>query len=68
MRTLHVGLQVSDLERSLAFYAAVGYTVTGTVKDTPFGTLAMLQLPDDQFVTIELVHNPLMGRPAPAAA
>jgi predicted lactoylglutathione lyase len=28
MRTLHVGLQVSDLERSLAFYAAVGYTVT----------------------------------------
>jgi lactoylglutathione lyase len=27
MRTLHVGLRVSDLERSLAFYTAVGYTV-----------------------------------------
>jgi catechol 2,3-dioxygenase-like lactoylglutathione lyase family enzyme len=28
MRTLHVGLRVSDLEPSLAFYRAVGYTVT----------------------------------------
>jgi lactoylglutathione lyase len=67
MRTLHVGLQVSDLERSLAFYAAVGYTVTGTVKDTPFGTLAMLQLLDDQFVTIELVHNPPNGEAGPGS-
>jgi catechol 2,3-dioxygenase-like lactoylglutathione lyase family enzyme len=30
MRTLHVGLRVSDLRRSLAFYQAAGYTVTGT--------------------------------------
>jgi len=29
MRTLHVGLRVSDLERSLAFYTAAGYTVVG---------------------------------------
>ena len=41
MRTLHVGLRVSDLERSLAFYTAVGYAVIGTA----FGTLTMLQLP-----------------------
>ena len=34
MRTLHVGLRVSDLERSLAFYAAVGYTVAGRVEGT----------------------------------
>ena len=27
MRTLHVGLRVSDFERSLAFYTAVGYPV-----------------------------------------
>ena len=58
MRTLHVGLRVSDLERSLAFYRAVGYTVTGTVEGTPSGTLTMLQLPGDHFVTIELVHDP----------
>ena len=37
-----------------AFYRALGYTVVGTVPDAPFGTLTMLQLPDDPFVTIEL--------------
>ena len=29
MRTLHVGLRVSDLRRSLVFYQAIGYTVIG---------------------------------------
>jgi lactoylglutathione lyase len=33
MRTLHVGLRVSELERSLAFYTAVGYTATGACRD-----------------------------------
>jgi catechol 2,3-dioxygenase-like lactoylglutathione lyase family enzyme len=61
MRTLHIGLRVSDLERSLAFYRAVGYTVIGTVEGTPFGSLTMLQLPGDHFVTIELVHDPAKG-------
>jgi lactoylglutathione lyase len=58
MRTLHVGLRVSDLERSLAFCRAVGYTV---VEGTPFGSLTMLQLPRDPFVTIEPVHDPAKG-------
>jgi lactoylglutathione lyase len=58
MRTLHVGLRVSDPERSLAFYSAVGYTVLGTVEGTAFGSLSMLQLPGDSFVAIELVHDP----------
>lgn len=62
MRTLHVGLRVSDLERSLAFYSAVGYTVVGTVERTAFGSLSMLQLPGDHFVTIELVHDPARGK------
>lgn len=61
MRTLHVGLRVSDLERSLAFYTAVGYRVVGTVEGTAFGSLTMLRLPDDSFVTIELVHDPARG-------
>ena len=67
MRTLHVGLRVSDLRRSLAFYQAVGYTVVGTVEGTPLGTLSMLQLPDDPFVTIELVHDPTRGTVGPGA-
>jgi lactoylglutathione lyase len=58
MRTLHFGLHVADLERSLAFYTAVGYEVVGDVPETGLGHLTMLKLPDDEFVTIELVHQP----------
>jgi lactoylglutathione lyase len=57
MRTLHFGLRVADLERSLAFYTAIGYEVVGTVPETAFGSLTMLKLPGDEFVTIELVHD-----------
>jgi lactoylglutathione lyase len=58
MRTLHFGLRVADLQRSLAFYAAVGYEVVGSVPQTAFGHLTMLKLPGDDFVTVELVHDP----------
>jgi lactoylglutathione lyase len=58
MRTLHFGLRVADLGRSLAFYKAVGYEVVGSVPETAFGHLTMLKLPDDDFVTIELAHDP----------
>lgn len=58
MRTLHLGLRVADLERSLAFYTAVGYEVVGRVPRTAHGHLTMLKLPEDEFVTIELVSDP----------
>ncbi|WP_053204790.1 VOC family protein [Jiangella muralis] len=58
MRMLHLGLRVTDLDRSLAFYTAVGYTVAGRVPETPFGSLTMLQLPGDPFISLELVHDP----------
>jgi lactoylglutathione lyase len=58
MRTLHFGLRVADLDRSIAFYTAVGYEIVGSVPDTPLGHLTMLKLPGDEFVTIELVHDP----------
>jgi lactoylglutathione lyase len=61
MRTLHFGLRVADLDRSLAFYTAVGYEVVGSVPGTPLGHLTMLKLPGDEFVTIELVHDPARG-------
>lgn len=57
MRTLHFGLRVADLARSLAFYTALGYEVVGRVPDTPLGELTMLKLPDDEFITIELVAS-----------
>ena len=67
MRTLHVGLRVSDLDRSLAFYTAVGCTVAGTVEDTAFGCLTMRQLPGGRFVTIELVNDPAKGMADPGS-
>jgi lactoylglutathione lyase len=61
MRTLHLGLRVADLDRSLAFYTALGYEVLGTVPETAFGSLTMLKLPGDAFVALELVHDPARG-------
>ena len=65
MRTLHLGLRVTDLARSLAFYNGLGYDVLGAVPETEFGSLTMLKLPDDEFVTLELVHDPTAGRVDP---
>jgi lactoylglutathione lyase len=57
MRTLSPGLRVADLDVSLAFYEALGFEVVGTVAETELGQLTMLKLPDDEFVTIELVSS-----------
>ena len=57
MRTLHVGLRVEDLDRSLEFYSDLGYDLVGTVPATELGSLTMLKLPSDPFVTLELVHD-----------
>ena len=61
MRTLHVGLRVADPDRSIAFYTGLGFEVLGGVPDTEIGALTMLKLPDDEFVSLELVHDPRHG-------
>jgi lactoylglutathione lyase len=61
MRTLHFGLRVADLTRSLEFYTGLGYEAIGNVPETEFGSLTMLKLPGDEFVSIELVHDPARG-------
>jgi lactoylglutathione lyase len=65
MRTLHIGLRVADLERSLAFYTSLGYDVLGEVPVTELGRLTMLKLPDDEFVSLELVYDPTAGKVDP---
>ena len=55
--TLSPGSRVADLDASLAFYEALGFEVVGTVPETERGRLTMLKLPDDEFVTIELVSS-----------
>ena len=62
MRTLHIGLRVEDLERSVEFYESLGYEVVGTVPETELGDLTMLKLSDDDVVSLELVHKPDAGR------
>lgn len=57
MRTLSPALRVGDLDASLGFYEALGFEVVGTVPETELGRLTMLKLPDDEFVTIELVSS-----------
>jgi lactoylglutathione lyase len=63
MRTLHFGLRVADRERSLAFYAALGYERVGSVSGTSLGDLTMIKLPGDAFVTIELVSGSAADAP-----
>jgi lactoylglutathione lyase len=65
MRTLHIGLRVADLERSLAFYTSLGYEVLGEVPASEFGRLTMLKLPDDEFVSLELVHDSALDQVEP---
>ena len=65
MRTLHVGLRVQDLDHSLEFYSRLGYDVVGTVPATQLGSLTMLKLPSDPFVSLELVHDPNVGTVIP---
>lgn len=62
--TLHFGLRVADPERSLAFYAALGYEVVGSVPGTSIGDLTMIKLPGDAFVTIDLVAGSSANAPS----
>ena len=58
VRTLHPAFRVTNLAASLHFYSALGYGEVGRVDSAGGGSLTMLKLPDDEFVTIELVHDP----------
>ena len=61
MRTLHTAYRVTDLDVSLAFYAALGYQVVGRVHLDDGATLAVLKFPDEPVGTLELVHRPADG-------
>ena len=61
MRTLFPSYRVGDLERSLAFYTAVGYRVLGRVPVGEGSTLALLAFPEEAAATLELVHRPSEG-------
>lgn len=61
MKTILFAVRVSDLERSLAFYTAVGYLTLTTIPLDDGSSLIWLRLPDEQSVSLELVHRPADG-------
>ncbi|RZT26815.1 lactoylglutathione lyase [Kribbella sp. VKM Ac-2569] len=61
MKTILFAVRVSDLERSLAFYTAVGYLTLATIPRDDGSSLIWLRLPDEQSVSLELVHRPADG-------
>ncbi|AVT34587.1 MULTISPECIES: VOC family protein [unclassified Plantactinospora] len=61
MKTLHTAYRVSDLAASLAFYTALGYVPVGRVDVGDGASLTVLKFPDEDFVTLELVHRPADG-------
>jgi lactoylglutathione lyase len=61
MRTIYAAYRVSDLDRSLAFYAALGYREIGRVALDDGARLAVLGFPEEPVATLELVHRPADG-------
>ena len=61
MRTLHCAYRVADLDTSLCFYTALGYRQVGRVELGDGNSLTMLKFPDEEVVTVELVHRPGEG-------
>ncbi|MCI3276775.1 VOC family protein [Streptomyces cylindrosporus] len=58
MKTLFVSYRVTDLDRSLGFYTALGYTELGRVQADEAGHLVILKFPDEPAASLELVHRP----------
>lgn len=60
MRTLFVSYRVTDLERSLRFYTALGYGVR-RVEAGDGNRLVILKFPEETAASLELVHRPADG-------
>ncbi|MFE9988472.1 VOC family protein [Streptomyces sp. NPDC005381] len=58
MRTLFVSYRVSELDRSLGFYTALGYIELGRVEAGDGARLVILKFPDEPAASLELVHRP----------
>jgi lactoylglutathione lyase len=59
MKMLHTAYRVSDLNRSVDFYARVGFREIGRIVFEDGSMLLMLNLPGDgEVVTLELAYNP----------
>ncbi|MBC6445722.1 VOC family protein [Actinokineospora xionganensis] len=57
MKTILVAFRVTDLDRSLEFYTALGYVELGRVPGDD-SCLVLLKFPEEPAATFELVHRP----------
>jgi len=62
VKTLFVSYRVTDLDRSLAFYTALGYVELGRVEGGDGSRLVILGFPGEPAASLELVHRPADGR------
>jgi len=62
MKTLFVSYRVTDLDRSLDFYTALGYAELGRVDLGEGNHLVILKFPGEPAASLELVHRPGDGR------
>jgi lactoylglutathione lyase len=58
VKTLFVSYRVTDLDRSLGFYTALGYVELGRVDVGDGARLVILKFPDEPAASLELVHRP----------
>ncbi|MGW0131573.1 VOC family protein [Streptomyces sp. NPDC003299] len=58
MRTLFVSYRVTDQERSLRFYTALGYGGLGRVEASDGSRLVILKFPEETTASLEQVHRP----------
>ncbi|MET7574728.1 VOC family protein [Streptomyces sp. NPDC005492] len=58
MKTLFVSYRVTELDRSLGFYTALGYAELGRVDAGDGARLVILKFPEEQAASLELVHRP----------
>jgi lactoylglutathione lyase len=61
MKTLHTAYRVTDKVASLEFYRALGYVEVGQVDIGGGENLTVLRFPNEEVVTLELVHRPADG-------
>jgi lactoylglutathione lyase len=65
MRVVFPALRVSHLDASLAFYTSVGFEVVGQVDGGDGAGMAMLALPEETEVSLELIHSAVRAPVAP---
>jgi len=61
VKTLFVAYRVTDLDRSLRFYTALGYGELGRVEVGDGSCLVILKFPGEPAASLELVHRPADG-------